>query len=222
MRKVSKIIVLSILIISLSGCLSTFYSPRIVEPNTTIMGGGISGDYMYCEESVDYFIPMIGLFIRKGYNYGIDVGLGSNTSYFPLGIDGSVRKQFNIPLYIIDGIILELGGNIGLTHSGILYNIGLLKNNIGINFTIHNVNGELLNYGPDMNVNEFGILEKAFIISYTIQKNKFEMPISLKVSSSQYLNVHTPVYIPIQNYNDDFINFDRIGIAIGLSVYVKI
>ena len=223
-KLVSKIIVLSVLIIflSLSGCLSTFYSPRIVEPNTTIMGGGVSGDYVYTYGNINYGFPAFGLFTRRGYENGFDAGLSINTNYLPIGIEGSVRKQFDVPFYIIDGIVFELGGNLGVVHYGLAYSASFLYKDFGITISRQNLKGVtagINGFGP-FSYN-YQIIENSLKVSYVFKGSDSEYPVFFRVYTVKYPESITSVYYPMIIYSNE-LNFDRIGFSIGVGICFNI
>ena len=209
---------LAVLLITLSGCLSTFYSPRIVEPNTTIIGGGVSGDYVYTYGNINYGFPAFGLFTRKGYENGFDAGLSINTNYLPIGIEGSVRKQFDVPFYIIDGIVLELGGNLGVVHYGLAYSANFLYKDFGITISRQNLKGVIAGidgFGPFSYY--YQIIENSLKVSYVFKGRDSEFPVFFRVYTAKDPESITSVYYPMIIYSNE-LNFDRIGYSLGVGI----
>lgn len=223
MRWISNLLVfyISILLITLSGCISTFYSPRIVEPNTTIMGGGVSGDYVYTYGDINYGFPAFGLFARRGYENGFDAGLGINTNYLPIGIEGSVRKQFDVPFYIIDGIVFELGGNLGITHYGLAYSVSFIYKDFGVTISRQNIKGTIYWIGFDPYSSSFQTVENSLKLSYTLDLNSYRLPVFLRVYTEKNLNAGQYLCKSLVYYNDE-LNVDKLCISVGVGIYFDI
>ncbi|MFO8062445.1 MAG: hypothetical protein R6U31_05915 [bacterium] len=84
----------------------SYHSPRVVDPNTFQIGGGLSVS--------PWLNNLYGLggeiFMKYGFSGGYDFGVHLNTHSFPAGIGLSAKKQFNPNINLIDAVNFELGG----------------------------------------------------------------------------------------------------------------
>lgn len=120
-----------------TNCLTmSYHSPRVTEPNTFQLGGGIALGYLYNNT----YMPSGEIFLKYGLPDYFDLGFHINTYTIASSIGFSVKKQFNLNTGSIDGVNLEYGIMgfslipIPLQYNEHYYGINLLKNNLSLQF----------------------------------------------------------------------------------------
>ncbi|MFO8062447.1 MAG: hypothetical protein R6U31_05925 [bacterium] len=168
--KLGLILIISTFLLFTNCLTMTYHSPRVVEPNTFQIGGGVSAAPMYA----DMYRPAAEIFMKYGMPNGFDLGVHLNTSYLPDGIGLSVKKQFDFDKLYLDAVNFEYGmtGN-GIFPSLLSYGeffagINIIKGDFALQFRAKQEETTLYPFMIDPRIFNMVVNEYSIGLSYEL------------------------------------------------------
>lgn len=174
-----RVILITLISFSLffTSCLTmSYHSPRVTEPNTVQLGGGVAVNNSFFSA----YVPTGELFCKYGIAGGYDFGIHLNSYSIIDGIGFSVKNQFDLNQSFIDGINFEYG-LMGFSFIPFPYEqnesymgINLLRNNFALQLKLKKIyNAEIGT--PVSNPKEYIINSFNVNLSYEIRFGKTQL-----------------------------------------------
>lgn len=171
--RVGLIFIISISLLFMNCLTMSYHSPRVVEPNTFQIGGGLSVSPAINNK----YLPGAEMFMKYGINGGFDFGIHLNTYTFPAGIGLSAKKQFDTNTNFFDTGNFELGimydfriPIFPMQHDEVFAGINLLKDNFAIQLRVTKGNTLLMSISGGEEPT-YGIDEVSLGLSYELKRN---------------------------------------------------